>query len=514
MAELPLIPVPRRTEVRGGRMRLSGPGQVHRRVDPSLPPEGYLLDIRDDGVEIRGGGEAGVFYGVQTLLQLLPPWATARAQCSLEDALAATGPVALPTLRIEDEPAHPWRGFMLDVARHFQPASFLLRIVDQLAAHKLNVLHLHLTDDQGWRIPIPGYPRLTEAGAWRSESPVGFDHEGDDLERDGTPHGGAYTRQELEHLVAYAAERHVRVVPEVDFPGHATAAIAAYPQFGNGPAPEVRTRWGISTTILNLEDETLAFVDAVLTEVMDIFPGAWVHGGGDEAPKREWRASASVQRKKAELGLPDEEALQGWFTARVEATVRSRGRRLVAWDEVVAGGAPLDTLVMAWRSTAHGVAAVRAGYDVVMTPSETVYLDHRQSLDPGEPITFPDSPVTLEQVHAFEPVPAELRGFSWLRSWSWLRSRRGRVVGAQANLWTEYVPTAAHAEYMTFPRLCAFAEAVWRQPAPRRGGHDYAGFLLRLERHVERLRAAGIRFRPLDDVLGRTDRTGELELVP
>ncbi|MCU1437255.1 MAG: beta-N-acetylhexosaminidase [Naasia sp.] len=493
-----LIPVPRHLEERSGRVLLRGPDQVARSIDPTLPVEGYVLEIRDDAVVIRGGGPAGVFYAVQTLLQLLPPAAAATAHCSLEAALAAAGPVEVPQLLVEDQPEHAWRGFLLDVARHFQPLEVLLRLVDQLAAHKLNVLHLHLTDDQGWRFPVPGYPRLTEVGGWRRESPVGFDHEGDDLKRDGVRHGGWYTRSDLEHLVAYAAERHIAIVPEVDLPGHATAAIAAYPELGNGAhhgaaGVEVRTRWGISTTILNLEDATLAFVDAVLDEVMDIFPGTWIHGGGDEVPKAEWRGSARVQRRKAELGLDDEEQLQGWFTARLADTVRRRGRRLLAWDEVVAGGAPRDTLVMAWRSAAHGVAAIRAGYDVVMSPSETLYLDHRQSLALGEPVTFPGSPVTLADVHAFEPVPAELRPPA---------AGDGRVVGGQANLWTEYVPTAEHLEYMAFPRLCAFAEAVWRAPAPADGTRDYAGFLGRLEQHLARLAAAGIRYRPLDGTPG------------
>ncbi|MCU1571490.1 MAG: Beta-N-acetylhexosaminidase [Naasia sp.] len=497
---LGLVPEPRSVELRGGRVTLGAPVTVTRRVDPSLPSEAYVLEVDDAGIRIRGGSAAGVFYGGQTLLQLLPTERIARVGGDVDAALRIA-PVDLPRVRIEDQPAYPWRGFMLDVARHFFPVDFVLKMIDQLAAHKMNVLHLHLTDDQGWRIPIPGYPRLTQVGAWRPETAVGFDHERPEIEHDGEPHGGAYTREELEHIVGYAAERFVDVVPEVDLPGHASAALAAYPEFGNGAEGSVRTRWGISTQILNLEDPTLDFVSAVFTEVMSIFPSTWIHGGGDEVPKREWRESAAVQRKKTELGLPSEEHLQGWFTAQVDRMLRRHGRRLVAWDEVVTGEAPLDTLVMAWRSTAHGINAVLSGYDVIMSPSEYVYLDHRQSRDPDEPLTFPDSPLTLARVFAFEPMPAALRGVR----------ARGSVVGAQVHLWTEYVPTVEHAQYMTFPRLCAFAEAVWRQPLEEGRARDFADFMERLDTHLGRLRARGVLFRGLHPA-AVTTRTGALRL--
>ncbi|BDZ46777.1 beta-N-acetylhexosaminidase [Naasia aerilata] len=392
---------------------------------------------------------------------------------------------------------------MLDVARHFFPVEFVLRMIDQLAAHKLNVLHLHLTDDQGWRIPIPGYPRLTEVGAWRPETIVGFDHEEDEYERDGEPHGGAYTRAELEDIVAYAAARHIDVLPEVDFPGHASAAIAAYPKLGNGGRSEVRTRWGISTHILNLEEATLRFVQAVFDEVTSIFPSAYVHGGGDEVPKREWRESAKVQRKRVELGIDNEEELQGWFTAQVDRMLREKQRRLVAWDEVVTGGAPRDTVVMAWRSTGYGVDAALRGYDVIMSPSEYLYLDHRQSTNPDEPVTFPASPLPLARVFEFEPVPEGLRE-------AYGRPGCGRVLGGQVHLWSEYVPTVAHAEYMTFPRLCAFAEAVWRQPLAPGGTRSFPEFHRRLSHHATRLQAAGIRYRRFDT----SSAFLELEQVP
>lgn len=479
---LALVPQPQVLVQGDGTLLITGERDVDETLDRFLPPEAYLLDVGDDGVKIRGGDDAGLFYAKQTLLQLLPA-----GRRTLEGP-----PTPLPHVHIEDAPAFPWRGFMLDVARHFFPASFVLKVIDQLAAHKLNVLHLHLTDDQGWRIPIPGYPRLTEVGGWRSETVVGFDHEGEDIDFTGVPHGGAYTRRELEKIVAYAAERHVEVVPEVDMPGHVTAAIAAYPVLGSGEAADVWTRWGINTRILNLENSTLDFVRVVLAEVASIFPSPHVHAGGDEVPKKEWRVSSAAQAKLTELGLGTEEKLQGWFTAEVAQMLRGHGRRIVAWDEVIDGDAPEDALVMAWRSTAHGVNAVLAGYDTIMSPSEFLYFDHAQSRETTEPVTFPHSSVPLRRVFEFEPVPRMLRDAPVGNG------ANGRVVGAQAHLWTEYVPTVEHAEYMMFPRLCAFAEAVWREPLEPSEDRDFAAFVARLTPHLDRLEAAGIRFRPLD----------------
>ncbi|WP_150307638.1 beta-N-acetylhexosaminidase [Planctomonas psychrotolerans] len=490
---LALVPEPRLVRPGEGRFRLAGISQVRRTLDGFLSPEAYVLSVGDGGVVLRGGDDAGLFYGMQTLLQLLPSdrWAP-----TLE-AVLERGPVELPHVHIEDAPAFRWRGLMLDVARHFQPVSFLYRVIDLLAALKLNVLHLHLTDDQGWRIPIPGYPRLTSVGATRSSTIVGYDDGRPEPSYDGVPHGGAYTRAELAAVVAYAAERHIEIVPEIDLPGHASAAIAAYPELGNGEPAEVWTRWGISRRILNLDDPTLEFVRAVFAEVADIFPGTFVHAGGDEVPKAEWEASPGAQIRIAELGLPDEERLQGWFTTETAGMLRELGRRMVGWDEVVDGGAPKDTVVMAWRSAAHGTAAVRAGYDVVMSPCEYVYLDHAQSLDTREPVTFPHSAVSLRRVFEFEPGAgaAAEPGHAG-------EDRHGTILGGQANLWTEYVPTAEHAEYMLFPRLHALAEAVWRQPLAPGGApgdsRDYDDFLRRLRPQLARLSATGVAFRPLD----------------
>jgi hexosaminidase len=294
----------------------------------------------------------------------------------------------------------------------------------------------------------------------------------------------------LEEIVRYAAERNIVVVPEVDLPGHAQAAIAAYPHLGSGEPTEVRTRWGISDRILNLEDSTLDFVSAVLDEVLDIFPGGYVHVGGDEVPRKEWRESDAAQQRMTEAGLPDVEQLLGWFVSRVGDRVRADGRRPVAWDEVVDAGAPKDTLVMAWRGVQHGVQAVRQGYDVIITPRPPLYFDFRQSSDPGEPVCFPEPPTTLEDVYRFEPVAEPLAG----------RPGEGTVLGTQANLWTEYVPNSEAAQYMTFPRLLAFAEVAWRPPLEPGATRDFDGFLARVEQHLPHLDAAGINYRPLDPV--------------
>ena len=478
-----LIPQPRQLHVFPGTFRFGGESDIRSELDPKLGAEGYMLTIDGNGVAISAGDDAGLFYARQTLRQLLPPDSAGPL-----DPIDASG-VDLPHLHVEDEPEYPWRGFMLDSARHFLPAEFVLKMIDQLAALKLNRLHLHLTDDQGWRLPVPGYPRLTEVGGKRRETIVGYDTEKDDVEYDATPHGGAYTRAELEDIVRYAAERHITVVPEVDLPGHAQAAIAAYPHLGSGEPTEVRTRWGISSRILNLEDYTIDFVAEVLDEVLDIFPGGYVHIGGDEVPRKEWRESATAQRRMEEAGLADVEQLLGWFVERVGERVRSAGRRPVAWDEVVEGGAPKDTLVMAWRGVQHGVDAVRAGYDVIITPRPPLYFDFRQSEGPDEPVSFPEKPTTLADVFTFEPLPESLREE---------QSGDGRVIGTQANLWTEYVPTTDAAEYMTFPRVLAFAEIAWRPRLEEGTSRDLDGFLERVEQHLPRLDAAGIRYRPLD----------------
>ncbi|GGN83143.1 beta-N-acetylhexosaminidase [Actinoplanes lobatus] len=447
-----------------------GEGGIRMRLDPGLPSEGYLLDVTPAGVHIAGGSAAGVFYGAQTLRQLLPPAALRRAAIS-------AGPWEIPAQRITDEPRFAWRGVLLDVARHFMPVSDVLRFIDLAAFHKLNVLHLHLTDDQGWRIEVPGLPRLTEVGSWRSTSMLGSrGHE----RYDGRPHGGCYTTADLREIVAFAAARHITVVPEIDMPGHMQAAIAAYPALGNGFAGPVRSAWGISEHVLNVGPEALDFCRAVLDHVCDVFPGELIGIGGDECPTTEWRDSPSARERIRAEGLAGPHELQPWFTARLAEHLATRGRRLFGWDEILAGGAPPGAVVAAWRGRAPTSHAVRAGHQVVACPDIAVYLDYRQSDDPGEP-TPVGTRLTLADVFAFDPVPDGLS-----------ESEAALVLGGQANVWTEHMESARRVDYQAFPRLCAFAETVWGPP-----GRDFAGFSARLPAHLARLDALGVGYRPL-----------------
>jgi hexosaminidase len=456
----------------------TGPGDaVTLRVDPGIDaasPEGYRLAVRPGGVTVTGGSAAGVFYGAQTLRALLP--ATAYRRARIDD-----GPWRLPLADIADRPRHGWRGTLLDVARHFLPKQDLLRFIDLIALHKLNVLHLHLTDDQGWRIEIRRHPRLTEVGAWRRESPVGDRRHG---RFDGRPHGGYYTRDDIREIVAYAAQRHVTVVPEIDVPGHAGAAIAAYPHLGNTdlpgrPAePEVATRWGILDHTLNAEPATLDFLRDVFDEVMDLFPARHICVGGDECPTAPWEASARARERIAQLGLADADGLRHWYVARLAEHLAARGRILLGWDEIGDGDLPAGAVIASWRGTAGAVAAARQGHDVVLCPEDQVYLDYRQSQHPGEP-TPVGAVSSLAHVYAFEPVPAALT-----------EAEAAHVLGAQCNIWTEHLDSARAIDYMAFPRLAAFAEAVWSGPPG-----DYPDFERRLAVHEHRLDALGVEYR-------------------
>jgi hexosaminidase len=475
--ELNLIPRPSRVDWNGE----SGPfnGEVRTGVDPSLAPESYRLTVSADGADITGGDDAGVFWGRQTLRQLQGLDAFRRAPIDPE-------PAAVPYATVEDAPRFAWRGFMLDVARHFLPKDDVLRYIDLLAVHKLNVLHLHLTDDQGWRVEIERYPRLTEVGAWRRRTRMGW---GEPPLWDERPHGGFYTRDDLREIVAYAARRHVTVVPEIDLPGHSQAAIAAYPELGNADvidtaALEVKTDWGINPNVLAPTEAVLRFYEGVLEEVLDIFPGRFVHIGGDECRKDQWRASLTAQKRIRELGLKDEDELQSWMIRHFDRRLSARGRRLIGWDEILEGGLAEGAAVMCWRWYRGGVAAAQAGHDVVMCPQQEVYLDHVQAPGDGEPVPF-GWVHTLEDVYRFEPVPPSLAG----------TPHEARVIGAQANLWTEVAENRSRVDYQAFPRLAAFAEVAWsRLPGPDE--RDYGDFERRMDAaHYARLDALGVDYR-------------------
>lgn len=412
----------------------AGGGGVRLELDETLGAEAYRLVVDADGVRLSGGSAAGVFHGAQTLRQLLGPDAYRRGPQAERDW-------AVPYVTIEDEPRFGWRGLMLDVARHFLPKADVLRYLDLVAAHKLNVLHLHLTDDQGWRIEIKRYPRLTEIGAWREQTMVGVR---ENEQRDGRPHGGYYTRDDLREIVAYAAARHITVVPEIDIPGHSQAAIAAYPELGIDPAQglEVYTRWGINPNVLGAEESTITFYRGVLDEVMDLFPGELIGLGGDECPKDAWQADARTQELIKERGLGDEKGLQAWFISSLSAHVAARGRRVFGWDEMLEGSLPAGTVVASWRGMTGAVTAANRRFEVVSCPDHSAYLDYRQSELPDEPIPV-SIPLTLEDTYGFEPIPDGLTP-----------DQAARVLGGQANLWTEHIDSPRMIDYYAFP-ACA-----------------------------------------------------------
>ncbi|MFB6844627.1 beta-N-acetylhexosaminidase [Streptomyces sp. NPDC056373] len=465
---------------------------LHLSVRPGLDAEAYRLVVAPHGVHVQGGSPAGVFWGVQTMRQLLGPDAFRRAPLPGRTW-------RLPLTEIRDAPRFRWRGLMLDVARHFTPKEGVLRHLDLMAAHKLNVFHFHLTDDQGWRIEIERHPRLTEIGSWRARTKTG--HRASPLWED-KPHGGYYTQDDIREIVAYATERHITVVPEIDVPGHSQAAIAAYPELGNTDvidttALSVWDTWGINPNVLAPTDNTLRFYEGVFEEVLRLFPSEFVHIGGDECPKDQWRRSETAQARIRELGLADEDGLQSWFIGHFDTWLAARGRRLIGWDEILEGGLAKGAAVSSWRGYAGGIAAARAGHDVVMCPEQHVYLDHRQDPGPEEPV-----PIgwvrTLEDVYRFEPVPPELTP-----------EEARHVLGTQANLWTEVMEDQARVDYQAFPRLAAFAEVAWSAlPAPAE--RDFAEFQRRMTAHYRRLDALGVAYRPPTGPLPWQRRPGVL----
>ena len=447
------------------------------RHDPALKrlgPEGYTLDVRPTSIAIRAPQAAGLFYAVQSIRQLLPPEIMREA--------AVTGVAwRVPAVSIEDHPRFGWRGGHLDAGRHFMPKEFVKKYIDLLALHKFNVFHWHLTEDQGWRLEIKQYPKLTEIGAWRKETLVGRPRR--DAQFDGKRHGGFYTQDDAREVVAYAKARFITVVPEIEMPGHAQAAIAAYPELGvTGEPVEVATTWGVFSDILNAEPSTITFMQNVLKEVMDIFPSRYIHIGGDEADKAKWKASERIQARIKQLGLKDEHELQSWFIRQMDAFLVSHGRRLVGWDEILEGGLAENAVVMSWRGVKGGIEAAQAKHDVVMAPTSHTYFDYAQSKAPGEPVSA-SSFLPLETVYAFEPVPKELEG-----------ELAKHVLGAQGQLWSEYMPNVKQVEYQAFPRMAALSEVVWSPKEAR----DYNAFLQRLTAHQQRLRILDVNFRPLD----------------
>lgn len=452
---------------------------IQIRKDPKLPAEGYRLDVSSTSVVVYASAPAGAYYALETFKQLLP--------AAIYRGATVTGTRwAAPAVYIEDEPRFGWRGMHLDVSRHFMPTDFVKKYIDLLARHKMNRFHWHLTEDQGWRIEIKKYPRLTEIGSCRAQTLVGL-YVTDPNKRvfDGVKHCGFYTQDDIREVVAYAAERFVTVVPEIEMPGHAQAAIAAYPELGVRPDTTLSVLgvWGVSEFIFNANSSTISFMQDVLTEVLDLFPGPFIHIGGDEAVKTQWKSSPAIQARIKELGLKDEHELQSWFIRQMDAFLTARGRRLLGWDEILEGGLAENATVMSWRGIAGGVDAAKAGHDVVMAPNSHTYFDHLQSRNrAAEPLSI-GGYLPLETVYGFEPVPPSLN-----------TTEAKHVLGAQAQIWTEYIPYTKDVEYMAFPRQAALAEVVW-SPASAR---NYADFLVRLKSHLVRLDAMNVNYRKLD----------------
>ncbi|MEO8067888.1 MAG: family 20 glycosylhydrolase [Flavobacteriales bacterium] len=420
-----------------------------------LEAEGYELTVTPEGSAIYGADAAGLFHGIQTFLQLMPEPGTQNP--------------AVPCVLIRDRPRFAWRGMHLDVCRHFMPANFIKKYIDLLARYKMNTFHWHLTDDQGWRIEIERYPKLTEVGAWRDGSMVGPYR---NREYDSLRYGGFYTQEEIREVVAYAAARHITVVPEIEMPGHALAALAAYPELSCTGGPfEVEKGWGVFEDVFCPNDSTIAFLQNVLAEVIDLFPSEYIHIGGDECPKERWKTCPKCQARMKAEGLNDEHALQSYFIQRIERFVNGKGRKIIGWDEILEGGLAPNAAVMSWRGTEGGIAAAKEKHYVVMSPGTHCYFDHYQGDPAQEPLAI-GGYTTLQKVYSFEPIPAELDS-----------TEAKYILGAQGNVWTEYISTPEHVEYMVVPRMLALAEVLW-SPKQKRDEKD---FIQRLWEELPRL---------------------------
>jgi hexosaminidase len=449
-----------------------------RDADAGLGPEGYELIVAPDSVLIRAPAQAGLFYGVETFLQLLPPEAYGSAP-------ARGVKWEAPCVEIKDRPRFQWRGLLLDVSRHFFTKPEVEQILDALAMHKINTLHWHLTDDQGWRIEIKKYPRLTQVGAWRGG--IGFELDAKAATAYGPDgrYGGYYTQEDIREVVRYAAARHITIVPEIEMPGHSSAALAAYPQFSCSGGPfTTDVEGGIFPGVYCAgNDQTFAFLQDVLQEVFALFPGKYIHVGGDEVPTSNWAKCAKCQARKKAEGLGSDRQLESYFIQRMEKFINAHGRSLIGWSEIREGGLAKNAALMDWIGGATEGAS--AGHDVVMTPESDCYLDHYQSQDHAKEPRAIGGFLPLRKVYGFEPIPAKLAA-----------QYQEHILGAQGNLWTEYVPNLRHAQYMIFPRESALAEVTWSAQTER----NFDDFLRRLPADEKRLDAMGVNYRhnPLD----------------
>ena len=437
-----------------------------------LAEEAYTLTITPEAISICSSPSAkGLFYGVQSLLQLLPPSAWDTKQKPAESYL-------LPAMNLTDAPRFAYRGAMMDVGRNFLPKEAVLKMLDLMAFYKLNSFHFHLTDDQGWRIEIKKYPRLTEKGAYRKQTQVGHCDYYFPRRYDGIEKRGFYTQDEIREIVRYAADRFITVIPEIEMPGHSSAALACYPELscGLGKTYVVRDYYDVFDEVYCPKEHTFRFLEDVLTEVIDLFPSHYIHIGGDECPKKAWKKCSHCQALMKQLNLPDESALQSWFIHRIEKFVNSRGRDIIGWDEILEGGLAPRATVMSWRGEAGGIEAARQQHSVIMTPGEYCYFDFYQE-DPEEAPLAIGGYLPLDKVYSYNPLPGELTA-----------EEQKYIIGVQANIWGEYIQTPDYFEYMTFPRLIAMSEVQWTQPERK----DFASFARRLDREFERLGYRGV----------------------
>jgi len=468
-------------------------GDIFLTLDDSIDEEeGYILEVAFDNIVISGKTPRGVFYGIQSLRQLLP--------ASIESGPSDLSSLAIPSVIIKDNPRYEYRGMHLDVARHFYPVAFVKEFIDLIAMHKMNTFHWHLTEDQGWRIEIKKYPKLTEIGAWRNGTIIGHHPGTGNTEK---RYGGFYTQEQIKEVVAYATERHVTVIPEIELPGHSGAAIAAYPFLScfpeentkvyndmgskkgkeiqaNGTPKIVQETWGVMDDVFCAgNEETFTFLEDVLAEVIPLFPAKYIHIGGDECPKGNWEKCPNCQKRIKGLGLKDEHELQSYFIQRMEKFLNSKGKQIIGWDEILEGGLAPNATVMSWRGTEGGIEAAKQKHDVIMTPGHSVYFDHYQDKDKtNEPLAI-GGLTTVKDVYDYEPTPEELT-----------EEQQEYILGAQANVWSEYIPTTDYVEYMILPRMTALSEIVWSPKTSR----DWDDFNNRLQHIVERYKSMGLNY--------------------
>ncbi len=453
------------------------------KIDKSITnEEGYALEIRKNKISISSRNAKGAFYAVQSLLQLLPIKTTSKS-------------IAIQCLEIKDAPRFSYRGMHLDVARHFFSVAFIKKYINLIAMLKMNTFHWHLTEDQGWRIEIKKYPKLQEIAAFRNETLIGHYSE-QPHKFNGKKYGGFYTQEEIKDIVKYASERQITIIPEIEMPGHSQAAIAAYPELGcTGEQFEVATKWGVFEELYCPKESTFKFLEDVIDEVVALFPGKYIHIGGDEAPKTRWKECTHCQKRIKKEGLKDEHELQNYFITRMEKYINSKGKQIIGWDEILEGGLAPNATVMSWRGTKGAVQAAKKQHDVILTPGSHCYFDHYQSDNQNEPLAIGGF-LPLEKVYHFNPIPKEFT-----------KEESTYVLGAQGNVWTEYIKTPEKVEYMAFPRAIALAEVVWSSQENK----NYTDFIKRLEFYQKRLDKLNVNYaNHIYEVTGKLKNTNGL----